>query len=74
VVVNGNQSIDLIYDAENRLASASLSSTITNFMAQAYDGQNRRIFNWPGFTEDSNNNMKNYLISIYSPGGQKLAT
>jgi len=39
----------------------------------AYDAQNHRIWSWKGFTEDSNNNMINYTVNIYSPGGQKLA-
>ena len=74
IVANGNQTINLNYDAENRLAQAGWQSNGNIFVDYAYDGQNRRIFSWTGFTEDSNNNMKNYLVSIYSPGGQKLAT
>jgi RHS repeat-associated protein len=70
----GNETYNLVYDAENRLTLAGLSSNSDDFVEYFYDAQNRRIFSWIGFTEDSNYNMINYLVSIYSPSGQKLAT
>ena len=73
---NGNQysttgSSNLQYDVENRVTSASVGA---QFQTYAYDAQNRRMFNWQTSNQDSNYNMTNYQIVIYSPGGQKLAT
>jgi RHS repeat-associated protein len=65
---NGNTSTSssMMYDAENRLIAAG-------GLQYAYDEQNERIFSWSGGI-DGGDNPTGYLVSMYSPTGQKLAT
>jgi RHS repeat-associated protein len=63
---NGNQynNLQMSYDVENRLNAIYL-------LRYAYDAQNKRIWSWAGDL-DSNGNVTNYTVSVYSASGQKL--
>jgi len=63
---NGNQynNLQMSYDVENRLNDIYL-------LNYAYDAQNQRIWSWAGDL-DSNGNVTNYTVSVYSASGQKL--
>jgi YD repeat-containing protein len=72
---NGNTGValtnQLAYDAENRLSSVYYSPFGETLEYYGYDGQNRRIWSWPG-TQDSLNNTTSYTVNAYTPSGQKL--
>ena len=63
----GGSTLNLAYDAENRLSLVYRSPVLE----YGYDAQNHRIWSWQG-TVDSLNNTTNYTVNIYSPSGQKL--
>ena len=71
-VFNNGFTYGLGYDVENRLVAASYSA---GYLEYAYDAQNRRIWSWPGSTDIyGQGNPDGYLVSLYSPAGQKLGT
>ena len=70
---NAGNTYNLRYDVENRLSSVYFSPQGKYLEFYAYDAQNRRIWSWAGAT-DINGNTTNYAVSVYTPGGQKLAT
>jgi RHS repeat-associated protein len=70
---NGNMNVSVGppyvgYDVENRLSN-------THGVQYGDDAQNKRTWSWTGSTDlCSQGNPNAYLVSLYSPTGQKLAT
>jgi len=69
-ITNSGAIVNLSYDAENRMTGATASGGV-QVRSYAYDAQNRRIFTSTGET-DSNGDLNNYTVNVYTPGGQKL--